>query len=164
VRARRRHGLTSIALSLRFRVPVLTAWSTPGAAMLITSAAGVSMPEAIGAFLVSAALITISGFSGLFERMISRIPISIASGMLAGVLLRFGLDAFLAMQSQFVLVFPMFCAYLLGRRLLPRYAIIVTLLARCRHRRQSGLAARRRDPPRTGDAGIHRARSCRGRR
>jgi predicted benzoate:H+ symporter BenE len=47
-------GLTSIALSLRFRVPVLTAWSTPGAAMLITSAAGVSMPEAIGAFLVSA--------------------------------------------------------------------------------------------------------------
>jgi benzoate membrane transport protein len=121
-------GLTSIALSLHFRVPVLTAWSTPGAAMLITSAAGVSMPEAIGAFLVSAALITISGFSGLFERMISRIPISIASGMLAGVLLRFGLDAFVAMQSQFALVFPMFCAYLLGRRLLPRYAIIVTLL------------------------------------
>ncbi|MEF8718252.1 MAG: benzoate/H(+) symporter BenE family transporter [Candidatus Accumulibacter necessarius] len=121
-------GLTSIALSLRFRVPVLTAWSTPGAAMLITSAAGVSMPEAIGAFLVSAALITISGFSGWFERMIGRIPISIASGMLAGVLLRFGLDAFIAMKSQFVLVFPMFCAYLICRRLLPRYAIVVTLL------------------------------------
>jgi benzoate membrane transport protein len=69
-------GLTSIALSLRFRVPVLTAWSTPGAAMLITSAAGVSMPEAIGAFLVSAALITVSGFSGWFERVIDRIPIS----------------------------------------------------------------------------------------
>ena len=61
-------GLTSIALSLRFRVPILTAWSTPGAAMLITSASGVSMPEAIGAFLVSAALITVSGFSGWFER------------------------------------------------------------------------------------------------
>ncbi|MBN8447903.1 MAG: benzoate/H(+) symporter BenE family transporter [Candidatus Accumulibacter sp.] len=121
-------GLTSIALSLRFRVPVLTAWSTPGAAMLITSAAGVSMPEAIGAFLVSAALITISGFSGWFERMIGRVPISIASGMLAGVLLRFGLDAFIAMKTQFVLVFPMFCAYLICRRLLPRYAIVVTLL------------------------------------
>ena len=121
-------GLTSIALSLRFRVPVLTAWSTPGAAMLITSAAGVSMPEAIGAFLVSAALITLSGFSGWFERMIDRIPISIASGMLAGVLLRFGLDAFVAMKSEFVLVFPMFCTYLLGRRLLPRYAIVLTLL------------------------------------
>jgi benzoate membrane transport protein len=92
-------GLTSITLSLRYRVPVLTAWSTPGAAMLITSAAGVSMPEAIGAFLVSAALITLSGFSGWFERMIGRIPISIASGMLGGVLLRFGLDAFIAMQK-----------------------------------------------------------------
>jgi benzoate membrane transport protein len=96
--------------------------------MLITSAAGVSMPEAIGAFLVSAALITISGFSGWFERMIGRVPISIASGMLAGVLLRFGLDAFIAMKTQFVLVFPMFCAYLICRRLLPRYAIVVTLL------------------------------------
>ena len=121
-------GLTSIVLSMRFRVPVLTAWSTPGAAMLITSAAGVSMGEAVGAFLVSAVLITLSGFSGWFERMIGRIPISIASGMLAGVLLRFGLDAFAAMRSQFALVFPMFCAYLICRRLLPRYAIVVTLL------------------------------------
>ena len=121
-------GLTSIALSLRFRVPVLTAWSTPGAAMLITSAAGVAMSDAIGAFLVSAVLITISGFSGWFERMLSRVPISIASGMLAGVLLRFGLDAFVAMKSQFALVFPMFCTYLTCRRLLPRYAIVVTLL------------------------------------
>ena len=121
-------GLTSIALSFRFRAPVLTAWSTPGAAMLITSAAGISLSEATGAFLVSAALITLSGFTGWFERVIGRIPISIASGMLAGVLLRFGLDAFSAMQSQFVLVFPMFCAYLLCRRLLPRYAIVFTLL------------------------------------
>ncbi|EXI69053.1 MAG: Inner membrane protein YdcO [Candidatus Accumulibacter adjunctus] len=121
-------GLTSIGLSLRFRVPVLTAWSTPGAAMLITGAAGVSLPEATGAFLVSAALITACGFSGWFERMIARMPLSIASGMLAGVLLRFGLDAFGAMVSQFALVFPMFCTYLFGRRLLPRYAIVVTLL------------------------------------
>lgn len=121
-------GLTSIALSWRFRVPVLTAWSTPGAAMLITSAGGVSMPEATGAFLVSAALITVSGFSGGFERMLGRIPLPIASGMLAGVLLRFGLDAFGAMKSQFALVFPMFFAYLVGRRLRPRYAIVVTLL------------------------------------
>jgi len=121
-------GLTSIALSLRFRVPVLTAWSTPGAAMLITGAAGVSLPEATGAFLVSAGLITLAGFSGWFEKMMGRLPISIASGMLAGVLLRFGLDAFGAMTSQFALVFPMFCAYLLCRRLLPRYAIVVTLL------------------------------------
>src|SRR6202171_5116046 len=60
-------GVTCIALSLRYRVPVVTAWSTPGAAMLMTSAAGIAMPEAIGAFLVSAALITVTGFTGWFE-------------------------------------------------------------------------------------------------
>ena len=83
-------GLTCIGLSLRYRMPVVTAWSTPGAAMLITSAAGVALPEAIGAFMVSGLLIAIAGFSGWFERALNRIPISIASGMLAGVLLRFG--------------------------------------------------------------------------
>jgi benzoate membrane transport protein len=87
-------GLTCILLSLRYRIPVVTAWSTPGAAMLITSAAGVPMPEAVGAFLVSAGLIVLFGFSGWFERSINRIPMSIAVGMLAGVLLRFGLDIF----------------------------------------------------------------------
>ncbi len=120
-------GLTCILLSLRYRVPVVTAWSTPGAAMLITSAAGVSMPEAIAAFLVSGALITICGFSGWFERAMSRIPLSIASGMLAGVLLRFGLDVFNAMTTQFGLVFAMFLVYLLMRRFIPRYAVVAAL-------------------------------------
>lgn len=120
-------GLTSILLSLRYRVPVVTAWSTPGAAMLITTAAGVPMGEAVGAFLTSAGLITLCGFTGWFERIINRIPISIASGMLAGVLLRFGLDVFIAMQTQFVMTFAMFCAYLLTRRVLPRYAVISAL-------------------------------------
>ena len=121
-------GLTCIGLSLRYRAPVVTAWSTPGAAMLITSAAGVSMPEAIGAFLVCGALITLSGFTGWFERAISRIPISIASGMLAGVLLRFGLDVFVAMKTQFVMTFAMFIVYLIGRRVLPRYAVVSALV------------------------------------
>ncbi len=120
-------GLTCILLSLRYRVPVVAAWSTPGAAMLITTAAGVPMPEAIGAFLVSAVLITLSGFSGWFERMINRIPLSIASGMLAGVLLRFGLDVFMAMKTQFVMTFAMFCVYLIMRRFLPRYAVVAAL-------------------------------------
>nr|RNJ69237.1 MAG: benzoate transporter BenE [Leptolyngbya sp. IPPAS B-1204] len=120
-------GLTCILLSLRYRVPVVTAWSTPGAAMLITTAAGVPMPEAIGAFLVSAVLITVAGFSGWFERMINRIPLSIASGMLAGVLLRFGLDVFMAMKTQFVMTFAMFCVYLIMRRFLPRYAVVAAL-------------------------------------
>ncbi|MBR0564974.1 benzoate/H(+) symporter BenE family transporter [Azoarcus sp. L1K30] len=121
-------GLSSIALTLRYRVPVLTAWSTPGAAMLITAAAGVPMNEAIGAFLVCAALITVAGFSGVFERLMGRIPISLAAGMLAGVLLRFGLDVFVAMKSQFALVFPMFCVYLAGRRFFARYAVPLALL------------------------------------
>lgn len=120
-------GATCIGLSLRYKVPVVTAWSTPGAAMLITSAAGVPMAEAIGAFLVCGALMMLCGFSGWFERTMNRIPMSIASGMLAGVLLRFGLDVFGAMKTQFGMVFAMFCAYLLARRLRPRYAVVCAL-------------------------------------
>lgn len=122
-------GATSIVLSLRYRAPVLTAWSTPGAAMLITSASGASLAEATGAFVVTGVLIAVSGFSGWFERVMSRIPLSIASGMLAGVLLRFGLDVFVAMQAQFALVFTMFAVYLLARRLVPRYAVPAALVA-----------------------------------
>lgn len=121
-------GLTCIGLSLRYRMPVVTAWSTPGAAMLISSAAGLPLSDAIGAFLLSALLIVVCGFSGFFERMISRIPVSLASGMLAGVLLRFGIDAFAAMKTQLGMVLTMFAVYLFARRLLPRYAVILTLL------------------------------------
>ena len=121
-------GVTCIGLSLRYRVPVVTAWSTPGAAMLITGAAGVPMAEAIGAFLVCGALIAIAGFSGWFERILNRIPLSIASGMLAGVLLRFGMDVFIAMKTQFAIVFTMFCVYLALRRMIPRYAVMAALL------------------------------------
>jgi len=120
-------GLTCILLSLHYRVPVVTAWSTPGAALLVTSAAGLSIEEATGAFLVSGGLITLCGFSGWFERAMGRIPVAIASGMLAGVLLRFGLEVFVAMRTRFALAFGMFCAYLVARRLRPRYAVIVAL-------------------------------------
>lgn len=120
-------GLTCVALSLRYRVPVVTAWSTPGAAMLITSAAGVSLPEATGAFLLSAGLITLAGFTGFFERILNRIPLSLASALLAGVLVRFGIDAFVAMKTQFVLTFAMFVVYLAGRRFKPRYAVVGAL-------------------------------------
>jgi benzoate membrane transport protein len=120
-------GLTSIGLSLRYRAPVVTAWSTPGAAMLITSAAGVPMSEAIGAFLVSGLLITLAGFTGWFERLMSRIPLSIAAGMLAGVLLRFGLDVFTALETQFAMTLAMFFTYLALRRVNPRYAVVAAL-------------------------------------
>ena len=121
-------GLTSVLLSLRYRAPIVTAWSTPGAALLVTSTAGLSIQEATGAFVVSAALITLCGFSGWFERAMDRIPVPIASGMLAGVLLRFGLAAFTAMSTRFALAFGMFCAYLFARRLIPRYAVIAALV------------------------------------
>ena len=121
-------GLTCILLSLRYRAPVVTAWSTPGAALLVTSAAGLSIEEATGAFLVSAALITLVGFSGWFERVMDRIPLPIASGMLAGVLLRFGLGLFTAMSTQLALALGMCLAYLAARRLVPRYAVIAALL------------------------------------
>ena len=121
-------GLTCSLLSLRYRVPIVTAWSTPGAALLATSGAGLSIEEATGAFLVSAALITLVGFSGWFERAMDRIPVPIASGMLAGVLLRFGLGLFTAMSTQLTLALAMFLAYLAARRLAPRYAVIVALL------------------------------------
>lgn len=120
-------GLTCIGLSLRYRVPVVTAWSTPGAAMLITSVAGLSLPEVIGAFLCCAVLLTVFGFTGWFERAMGRIPMALASGMLAGVLLRFGLDVFVAMEHRFTLVIAMFVGWLLARRWLPRYAVMVSL-------------------------------------
>jgi benzoate membrane transport protein len=121
-------GVTCIGLSLRYRMPVVTAWSTPGAAMLIASTAGLPYPEVIGAFVLSAVLMAVAGFSGVFERSLNRIPASLASGMLAGVLLRFGLDVFVSMQTQLGMALTMFVTYLCGRRLFPRYAVIVTLL------------------------------------
>ena len=122
-------GVTCIGLSLRYRVPVVTAWSTPGAAMLISSAAGVTLSDAVGAFVLAAVLMSIAGFTGFFERMISRIPVSLASGMLGGVLLRFGLEAFQAMKTQLGLGLLMFAVYVLARRLAARYAVILTLIA-----------------------------------
>jgi benzoate membrane transport protein len=117
-------AVTSIGLSLRYRMPVLTAWSTPGAALLITSVAGLPLPQTIGAFVVCGVLIFVVGASGWFERLMQQLPLSLASAMLAGVLLRFGLDAFVSMKTQLLLVGGMFVVFLLLRALLPRYAVV----------------------------------------
>lgn len=121
-------GVTCIGLSLRWRVPVVAAWSTPGAAMLMGYSAGLPMEQIIGAFVLAAVLTAIAGFSGLFEKLLSRVPLALASGMLAGVLLRFGIDAFIAVRTQATMVLAMLAVYLLARRGLPRYAVILTLL------------------------------------
>jgi benzoate membrane transport protein len=118
-------GLCSLLPSLLWKKPVMVAWSTPGAAVLATAAAGggFTLAQAVGAFLVCAAFITLFGVTGWFEKLMDRIPMPIASALLAGVLARFGLDAFVALKSSFALVLLMLAAYLLGRRLWPRYAV-----------------------------------------
>lgn len=121
-------GLCSLLASLWLRKPVMVAWSTPGAAVLAVAGAGFSMGEAVGAFMVCAALITLFGVTGWFEKLIDRIPLSIASALLAGVLARFGLQAFVAAQNALPLVLLMLLTYLLGKRFVPRYAIPLTLL------------------------------------
>ena len=122
-------GFTSLGLSLWYRQPVLTAWSTPGAALLVTAGAGVPMNEAVGAFMVCAGLIVMAGISGLFARVMGRIPMALAAALLAGVLARFAFDAFAAAERELGLVLTMFITYLLGRRLWPRYAVPAVLAA-----------------------------------
>lgn len=121
-------ALSSIGLSLATRQPVLTAWSTPGAA-LIAGTSGVPMAEAIGAFVACGALITLAGVTRAFERVMDRIPQAIAAALLAGVLARFGLDAAGAVTTAPWLVIGMALAFLAGRRWWPRYAVPGVLAA-----------------------------------
>ena len=121
-------GLASALPSLLWKKPVMIAWSTPGAAVLAVAGAGFTMNEAVGAFMVCAALITVAGATGWFERVMNRIPMEIASALLAGVLARFGLQAFVAAQTALPLVLLMLGTYLVGRRLVPRYAVPLTLV------------------------------------
>jgi benzoate membrane transport protein len=123
-------GLCSLIPSLWLKKPVMVAWSTPGAAVLASAGilGGFSMQEAVGAFMACAALIAVAGMTGWFERVMNRIPLALASALLAGVLARFGLSGFSAAQTALPLVVVMLFAYLLGKRLWPRYAVPVTLV------------------------------------
>lgn len=123
-------GLCTLVPSLWLKKPVMVAWSTPGAAVLASAglAGGFSMADAVGAFILCALLITLVGATGWFERVMNRIPLALASALLAGVLARFGLSGFGAAQTALPLVATMVLAYLLGKRFLPRYAVPLTLL------------------------------------
>ena len=121
-------GLCTLVPSLWLRKPVMVAWSTPGAAVLASAAGGFHMNDAVGAFMMCAALIVLVGATGWFERLMDRIPSAIASALLAGVLARFGMSAFAAAQTALPLVLLMLLSYLLGKRFLPRYAVPLTLL------------------------------------
>ncbi len=121
-------GVSTLALSWWYKAPVLTAWSTPGAALLATSLHGVTLAETIGVFIFANALILLCGVTGLFARLMKLIPHSLAAAMLAGVLLQFGLHAFAHLEGHFLLCGSMIAAWLIAKALSPRYAIVVTLL------------------------------------
>lgn len=121
-------AVCSVGLSLRYRTPITVAWSTPGAALLITSLGGVAYPEAIGAFITCAVLVTICGVTGSFDRLVKKLPASLAAALLAGILFKIGSEIFVAAQHRTALVLGMFFTYLLIKRVSPRYAVLAALL------------------------------------
>ena len=121
-------GLLTIGLSLWTRAPILITWSTPGAAVIASAATGVSLGEATGAFLVCAALMLLCGVTGWFERIMDRIPVALASALLAGILAKFALMAFAAATPHPTLVIGMLITYLVGKRWWPRYAVLGVLV------------------------------------
>lgn len=121
-------GLTSIGFSLRYKQPILTAWSTPGAALLASNNDEIGIAAATGAFLFSASLIFLVGFSGWFERAMNRLPIALGAAMLAGVLMPFGLNVFFSLETQPLLIGVMLLTWLFGHNLWPRYNIPLVLV------------------------------------
>ncbi|MBW9108046.1 benzoate/H(+) symporter BenE family transporter [Paraburkholderia phenoliruptrix] len=122
-------AVSTIGLSLRFRAPIVVAWSTPGAALLVSSLPHVPYAQAIGAFIVCALLLTVVGLTGWFDTLMKKIPAGIAAALLAGILFEIGIEIFRAAQFQTALVLTMFLTYLVVKRIAPRYAIPLTLIA-----------------------------------
>jgi benzoate membrane transport protein len=132
-------GATCIGLSLYYRSPVLTAWSTPGAALLATALVGLPMSQAIGAFLFASALLTLCGATGWVEPLMKHVPKALAAAMLAGILLRFGLGIFVSLHSRFGLVALMLAIYFAGRRFHSRFTIPLAFLGGLVWSAQGGL-------------------------
>lgn len=121
-------GVSTLALTLWRKVPILTAWSTPGAALLVSGLQGVTLEQAVGVFVFANALIVLCGVTGLFARLMKIVPHSLAAAMLAGILLRFGLQAFSSLQGNLLLCGGMLVAWLICKALLPRFAVVAALL------------------------------------
>ena len=121
-------AVCTIGLSLYYRAPIVVAWSTPGAALLISSLPGVSFSEAIGAYLLCATLLTIVGLTGTFERLMRHLPVSLAAALLAGILFRIASAIFDAVEQQSLLVLSMLGSYLIFKRLQPRHAVLAALI------------------------------------
>ncbi|GGP20047.1 benzoate/H(+) symporter BenE family transporter [Silvimonas iriomotensis] len=121
-------GITCIGFSLYYKKPVVTAWSTPGAALLVTSLAGVPLPYALGAFVFCGALMLLCGLTGWFEKVMNHLPLPVAAAMMGGVLVHFGMNVFVAMKTDFALVLAMFVGWLVLKRFWPRYAVLLVLV------------------------------------
>ncbi|AJY52359.1 benzoate/H(+) symporter BenE family transporter [Halomonas sp. KO116] len=122
-------AVSGILLSLWLKVPVVTAWSAPGTALLVTLFPGLSLNEAIGAYLTAAVIIFLIGVTGSFDRIIRMIPPGIASAMMAGILFQFGVGVFVSLESVPALAIGMIIAYLVFKRLTPRYSLVLLLVA-----------------------------------
>lgn len=121
-------GVSGLLLSWWLRLPIITAWSAPGTALLLSLFPAITMPEVVGAYLVAAVAVIAIGVMGGFERIVNFIPRGIAAGMMVGILFQFGVQAFRASMELPVAVFAMLAAYLLSRRLWPSFAVVVVAL------------------------------------
>ena len=121
-------GVSCIGFSWYYRVPVLTAWSTPGAALLATGLQGYSMAEAVGVFMFSGTLMLLLGLSGWFDRVSRYLPLPLANAMLAGILLQFGLGIFRHLPQAPLLVIGLIGLFVLSRRFWPRFSIPLVLI------------------------------------
>lgn len=121
-------AVSGILLSWKLKVPVVTAWSAPGTALLVALFPGVTLNQAVGAYITAAVILLLIGASGSFDKIMRHIPKGIASGMMAGILFQFGANAFKSVTSMPVLAFGMVAAYILFKRLLPRYCIVLVLV------------------------------------
>jgi benzoate membrane transport protein len=121
-------GVLGILLSLRYRVPVIIAWSAPGSALLITLLPTVDFPAAVGAYLAASLTIFLVGVTGTFDKIISKLPAGISAAMLAGILFGFAAKMFAVLPAQPLLVGAMFAAFFVGRRWFPRYAVVGVLV------------------------------------
>lgn len=122
-------AVTGGVLSSWLRIPVIVAWSTPGAALLAATAPGLTWNEAVGVFVAAAAMMVVLGIVPVFGALARRIPASIASAMLAGVLLPFCLELFRLGAEDPVLVSLLVVTFIVARRRLPLYALLLALAA-----------------------------------
>ncbi len=117
-------GVTGLLLSWIYREPIITAWSTPAAAFLVVALGNTPYAEAVGAYLISAAAFVLLGLSGYFEKVIRLIPPGVAAGLLAGILLQFGIGAFGGMSIDPLLAGLLIVAYVALKRFTARYAVV----------------------------------------